>query len=79
MTIYVNWENHEVLTDEQYYEKIEEYVDNYYDSVLFKEWINDHYDASDVFKANTSDIINDWKDYVEEIYAEEYEEIELDE
>jgi len=76
--IYVNWETHEVLTYEQFYEKIEEHVTNYYDSALFEEWIDNNYDASEVVKMHISDIIEAWREYVEGVYCEEYEEIKLE-
>ena len=78
MTIYVNWETHDVKTPKQLYDKIEECANNF-NSCLFEEWINGHYDASDIFKMRNSYIINEWREYVEGVFLEDYEEFELDE
>ena len=80
MVIYVNWQTHEILTEEKFWETIEEHVESYDDNEreLFREWINDHYEASDVFEINASDIFDNWREYIEGIFYEEYEEIELD-
>ena len=70
MVIYVNWKAHEILTEEKFWEIIEEHATNYDDNEreLFREWINDHFVASDVFEMESSDILDEWREYIEGMY-----------
>ncbi len=55
--IYVDYENAEVLTEEQYKEALAERAKSYKtDDEAFRDWLNDNYEAFKIFKMKSYDL-----------------------
>ena len=68
--IYVDYENKNVLTEEDYKEVLNERAKSYKsDNEAFEDWLNDRYSASEIFKMKSHDldkVIERWEGVCEE-------------
>ena len=84
--IYVDYENQDVLTEEQYEEAMAERIKSYKnDNEAFEDWLNDRYSASEIFKMNGVEldkVVERWEGVceadAEEDMGREITEYELD-
>lgn len=63
--IYVDYENQEVLTEEQYKEALKEKAKYYKDDTdAFRDWLNDNYEAFEIFNKNgveLDEVVSRWE------------------
>ena len=92
VTVYVNWEGHEILTKEQFEEEVKGLVDNIkedeyeYDDRLYTFLEEKHLDVIDMFYMSETDKValreefEEWLvgDAEEQLLNEEYDEVKLE-
>lgn len=79
-TVYVDWDRHEILTTDELDEYRDKRKDEIAEEVVFEEWLDRNYNASDVWD-NADNINNDWDEYLEGRVADEMadiDEVEID-
>lgn len=63
--IYVDYENQEVLTEEQYKEALTERAKAHVDDTdAFRDWLNDRYEAFEIFNKNgveLDEVVSRWE------------------
>ena len=92
VTVYVNWESHEILTKEQFNEEVKGLVENIkedeyeYDDRLYNFLEEKHLDVIDMFYTSETDKValreefEEWlvRDAEEQLLGEEYDEVKLE-
>jgi hypothetical protein len=92
VTVYVNWESHEILTKEQFKEEVEGFVENIkddnceYNDRLYIFLEEKHLDVIDMFYMSETDKValreefEEWLvgDAEEQLLDEEYDEVKLE-
>jgi hypothetical protein len=92
VTVYVNWEEHEILTKEQFNEEVKGLVENIkedeyeYDDRLYNFLEEKHLDVIDLFYMSETDKLTLRKEYEEwlvgdaeaQLLDEEYDEVKLE-
>ena len=92
VTVYVNWENHEILTKEQFKEEVEGFVENIkddnceYNDRLYIFLEEKHLDVIDMFYMSETDKValreefEEWLvgDAEEQLLDEEFDEVKLE-
>ncbi len=92
VTVYVNWEEHEILTKEQFEEEVKGFVENIkedeyeYDDRLYTFLEGKHLDVIDMFYTSETDKealrkeFEEWLvgDAEEQLLEEEYDEVKLE-
>lgn len=67
VTVYVNHEDEAVITEKEYFERLNKATEETAkDNFAFEEWVNDYYSAYDVWTATSEkqeEIRKKWKDY----------------
>lgn len=87
--LYVDWDNHQVLNQDQYEERLSEAADELFaDDNCLAEWLDENFTLLDIFQAGEAkkeEIRADFIDYCQENAenalsddGEEYEEVNLD-
>lgn len=85
MKLYANWYDQEIITAEQYNERLDERIEEESGSYCFSEWLNDNYSATEIFNMDDDEknfTIEEFKDFVMECIKQEFnqywDEVEVD-
>ena len=75
--VYVDFENENVLTEEEYKENLKDKAKGYAaDTGAFRDWLNDNYEAFDIFNKNgveLDEVVNHWERVCESDAEEDME------
>ncbi len=83
--LYVNWRKKEIITDEEFKQRIEDEIENYFDDYDFNKWLNNNYSATEIWNMSTEEsdeVDNEFEDWCKEeaernLLADGWEEYEL--
>ena len=89
VTFYIDWDNHQILDQDQYEERLSEAADELFaDDNYLAEWLGENFTLLDIFQAGEAkkeEIRMDFRDYCQENAesalsddGENYEEVKLD-
>lgn len=84
--IYVKWRHEEIINEKEFKEKVAQAVNNFKtDETYFIEWLNDNYNAFNVWEMSAEErakILEEYaevcQDWAEEEVADDWEEIEIE-
>lgn len=85
MKLYANWYDQEILTAEEYNERLDERIKEESGLYCFSEWLNDNYSATEIFNMDDDEknfTIEEFKDFVMASIKQEFDqywdEVEVD-
>ena len=85
MKLYVNWLEQEILTAEQYKERLDEQIEEEIRFFSFSDWLEDNYTASEIFDMDDDEkklAIEEFKEFVkdsiEHDFSNDWDEVEVD-
>ena len=85
MVLYVNWYDQEIITAEQYKERLDERIEEEMGLYRFSDWLEDNYTAAEVFEMDDDMkefAIEEFKEFakdsIEHDFVNEWDEVEVD-
>ena len=77
ITIYVDWREQTIYTESELDEAKSDRVEEMYeDEVVFNDWLDDNYCASQIFGRDYDELRSEWRDHCVDRVEEEWENIE---